>query len=81
MRKLEIPSNYDTKKSEYAGQDPVYKNRQVMKTVSGEKVVIMNYLKDVGLYVVMNLDKPGTTSPAYKIHPDKLVKIEEGTKE
>lgn len=81
MRKFEMPSNCDTEKSEHAGKDPVYKNRQVMKTTSGGKIVIMNYLKDTGLYVVMNIDKPGTVSPAYKIHPNKLVKIEEGAKE
>lgn len=81
MKKFEMPSNYDTEKSEYAGKDPVYENRQVMQTTSGERVIIMNYLKDFGLYVVMNIDKPGTVSPAYKIHPDKLVKIEEGTEE
>ena len=71
-----MPSNYDTEKSEYAGEDPVYENRQVMQTTSREKIVIIDYLKDLGLYVVMNIDKPGTASPAYKIHPDKLMKIE-----
>jgi len=80
-REIQIPSNHDTEKSEYAGKDPVYENRQVVRTRTGEKVVIMNYLKDKGLYVVMNIDKPGVTSPAYKIHPDKLVKIEEDEKE
>jgi len=29
-----------------------------------------------GLYVVMNLDEAGTRSPAYRISPDKLRKIE-----
>ena len=37
----------------------------------------MQYLKDKGLYVVMNIDKPGEVSPAYKVNPDKLRKIEE----
>lgn len=79
MREFEIPSNFDTEPSEYAGQEQMYKNRSMMKTTSGERVIIMNYLKDVGLYVVMNVDSPGTVSPAYKINPDKLVKIEEDT--
>ena len=81
MRKFEIPSNYDTEKSEYAGKDPVHENRKMMQTASGERVVIMSYLKETGLYVVMNIDKPGTVSPAYKIHPDKLVEIEKEVKE
>ena len=76
-----MPSNYDTEKSEYAGKDPVYENRQAMKTTSGEKVVVINYLKEAGLYVVMNIDKSDTVSPAYKIHPDKLIKIEEAVRE
>ncbi len=41
----------------------------------------MHYLKDKGLYIVMNIDESDTISPAYKIHPDNLVKIKEGDKE
>lgn len=81
MRNFEIPLNYDTEKSEYAGKDPIYENRQMVQTITGEKVIIVNYLKDAGLYVVMNIDKPGTVSSAYKINPDKLIKIKEGVKE
>ncbi len=77
MRNIEIPSSDDTESSKYAGREQQYENGNMMETVSGEKVVIMNYLKDKGLYVVMNIDKPGSTSPVYKIHPDKLVKTEE----
>lgn len=81
MTERQMPSDYDTEKSEYAGKDPEYESRQIMKIASGDRVVIMNYLKDEGLYVVMKIDEPGTVSPAYKIHPDKLQKIEEDTKE
>ena len=76
-----MPPDYDAEKSEYAGQDRVYKNRQIIKTISGGKVIIMDYLKDEGLYVVTNIDGPDTASPAYKIDPDKLVQIEDGIEE
>ncbi len=66
-----------TNKSEYAGREPEYENKSVMLTEEGKKVQILNYLKEQGLYVVMNLDEVGTRSPAYRISPDKLKKIEE----
>ena len=80
MRTFEMPQNYDTEPSKYAGQERVYENKKMMQTISGKKIIIINYNKDEGLYVVMNIDKPGVTSPAYKIHPDKLVEIEKSEK-
>lgn len=76
MRKFEMPST-DTEKTEYAGEEPQYENKSIMKTEAGEKVVVMSYFKDKGLYVVMNVDKQDTVSPAYKIHPDKLTNLED----
>lgn len=66
-----------SEKSKYANEEPEYENKSVMLTGEGKKVQILNYLKEKGLYVVMNLDEPGTRSPAYRISPDKLKKIEE----
>ena len=80
MRKFDMPSSHDTNPSDYAGQERQYANKSMMQTTSGERVIIMDYLKDVGLYVVMNVDNPGTVSPAYRIQPDKLVKIEKDSK-
>lgn len=80
MRERMMPTGFDTQPSEYAGQEPEFEKRQAIQTTSGEKVIIMDYLKDEGLYVVSNVDKPGVTSPAYKISPDKLVKPKEETK-
>ncbi len=63
--------------AEYAGKDPEYENRSVMETVEGQKVMILNYLKDKGLYVVMNLDEKEVRSPAYRVSPNRLRKIED----
>ncbi len=80
MTKYEMPKpeDYGVEASEYAGQEPEFENKSVMVTTAGRKVVIMQYLKEKGLYVVMNMDDPaGTHSPAYKVSPDKLREIEE----
>ena len=45
MKEYIMPPDYDAEKSEYAGQDRVYKNRQIIKTISGGKVIIMDYLR------------------------------------
>ena len=64
---------FNTEPSAYAGQEQVYPNGKIMKTTAGHKVRIMNYIKEEGLYVVMNMDdEPETVSPAYKVSPDKL---------
>lgn len=65
-----------SEKSKYANEEPEYENKSVMLTSDGKKVTILNYQHDKGLYVVMNFDEPGTRSPAYRISPDKLRKIE-----
>lgn len=48
-----------------------------MLTDEGQKIIILNYQKETGLYVVTNVDEAGTRSPAYRSSPDKLRKIEE----
>lgn len=75
MPRYEMPDD-TSEKSEYAGKEPEYENKSVMLTSDGKKVTILNYQHDKGLYVVMNLDETGTRSPAYRISPDKLRKIE-----
>ena len=65
-----MPTNYDSESSKYAGQERQYENKTVMKTNEGVEVVIVDYLKDKGLYVVTNADGAG---PMYKINPDKLI--------
>ncbi len=74
MQERIMPTHYETEPSAYAGKEPEYEGRQVMRTTSGEKVMIMRYLKDEGLYVVTSVDQAGVISPPYKINPDKLVK-------
>jgi len=76
-RRMPSPEEYDTEPSKYAGQDPDYENQTVMSTDSGKRVIILQYLKSEGLYVVTNVDEPGTRSSAYKINPDKLIKIDQ----
>jgi len=75
MPRFEMPED-TSRKSEYAGKEAEYDNKSVMLTDEGRKVVILNYQKSEGLYAVMNLDEAGTRSPAYRISPDKLRKIE-----
>lgn len=77
-REIKIPSfeEYDVEPSEYAGKEPEYRNGEIMMTTSDKKVRVMNYLKDSGLYVVMNVDKEPVVSPAYKVNPNKLKKME-----
>jgi len=77
MLERKMPSSYDSQPTEYASQEPKYKNEQVMTTTSGEIVTILHYLKEKGLYVVIKKDEPGIVSPAYKINPDELAEIEE----
>jgi len=77
MPKFEIPKTDTSEPSEYAGKEPEYENGSVMMTNEGKKVVILNYKKESGLYVVTNVDEVGTRSPAYRVSPDKLRKIEE----
>ncbi|MFA5777378.1 MAG: hypothetical protein WC906_02990 [Parcubacteria group bacterium] len=76
MLKYEMP-NDASEKSEYAGKEPEYENKSVMLTSEGKKVTILNYQQDKGLYVVMNLDEVEMHSPAYRISPGELRKIEE----
>lgn len=76
-RPMPTPEEYDVKKTEYVGKDPEFNIKEIVMTTFNEKVIIMQYLKDKGFYVVMNIDEPGEISPAYKINPGKLRRIEE----
>jgi len=74
MKEIRIPTDYNAGKSSYAGQEPEYRDKQIMQTKDGRTVTILQYLKNDGLYVVMEV---GTTrGPAFKINPDKLMKTE-----
>jgi len=77
MPRFEMPKMDGSEATEYAGKEPEYENRSVMLTDEGQKVVVLNYQKEAGLYVVTNVDEAGTRSPAYRISPDKLKIIEE----
>ncbi len=80
-RILPTSEEYDVEESEYAGKEPEFSVGEMMMTTSDKKVRIMQYLKDKGLYVVMNIDKLGEVSPAYKVNPDKIKRIETEDKE
>lgn len=71
MRKFEMPQE-DTEKTSYANQEPEFENRSLAETTDGKKVIIVDYLKEKGLYVISNIDESGTISPLYRISPDKL---------
>ncbi|HNU95904.1 MAG TPA: hypothetical protein PKH95_00655 [Candidatus Magasanikbacteria bacterium] len=68
--------DFGAKKTEYAGQEAKYENGTKMLTKDGDEVKILDYKKELGVYVVMRFDKPGTISPPYRVHPDELVPIE-----
>lgn len=75
----EIPRGDTGDPTEYAGKEAEYENGRVMLTDEGRKVIIVDYLKDKGLYVIDNLDVAAESiSPLYRISPDKLRKIEDG---
>lgn len=74
MPNFEIPRNYDSEKSPFAGQEPDFELKSMAQTVDGTKVLIVDYLKDDGLYVVSNVEDE--KSPLYKISPDKLKSLE-----
>jgi len=75
MRKFEMPQE-DTEKTSYANQEPEFENKSLVETTDGRKVIIIDYLKAKGLYVVSDIDKSGTTSPLYRLSPGKLKPIE-----
>jgi len=78
----EMPKGDTGALTEYAGKDAEYEKGSVMLTVEGRRVMIVDYLKDKGLYVVDNLDvTAGSISPLYRISPDKLQKIIENKEE
>ncbi len=66
-----MPSSYDTGPTEYAGKEPTFEKKSVAQRDTGERVVIVDYDKDNGLYVVMD----SKSSTIYKIHPDKLSEV------
>lgn len=68
--------DFGAKKTEYAGQEPKFENRTEVLTKDGHKVRVLNYYKELGVYLVARHDEPGTISPPYRVHPDELVPIE-----
>lgn len=74
MPNLEMPQNYDSEKSPFAGQEPDFELKSMAQTADGTKVLIVDYIKDQGLYVVSNVGDE--RSPLYKISPDKLRSLE-----
>ncbi len=71
MPRFEMPDD-TSEKSNYADKEPEYENKSIMLTDEGKKVIILNYQKEKGLYVVTNVYESGVHSPAYRISPDKL---------
>lgn len=70
MREFKMPTGYDSKPSQFARQERQHENKKLMETTEGVKVIIVDYKKEEGLYVVENADGSG---PLYKVSPNKLV--------
>lgn len=75
-RMFEMPEDNSAEVSKYIGTEPEFERRSVIKTTDGQDVIVLDWLKDKGVYVVTNVDRENTASPAYRISPDKLKKGE-----
>jgi len=75
MRNFEMPNRgVDTNEiTEYAGREPEFKSGEVLPSFDGNRVAIVDYLIDKGLYVVSRVDKPNM--PLYRLRPDQLKRI------
>lgn len=69
MQEFPMPSHDESGPTEFAGRDPEFKRRTIVTTDEGNEVVIVNYLKDKGLYVVSRKDGRG---PLFRISPAHL---------
>ncbi|OGZ99903.1 MAG: hypothetical protein A3C07_03095 [Candidatus Sungbacteria bacterium RIFCSPHIGHO2_02_FULL_47_11] len=70
-RKIGIPQE-SVESTEYAGREAEYEPRTVVETTDGERIVIVDYLKEQGLYVVSKIDKPDVKSSLFRISPSKI---------
>ncbi len=67
-----MPKYDQSESTEYAGREAEYEHRAIVETIDGESVIIVDYLKDKGLYVVSKIDEPNVRSPLFRISPDKI---------
>lgn len=58
--------------TEYAGREAEYERKAIVETIDGDRIVIVDYLKDKGLYVVLKIDVSNTINPLFRISPDKI---------
>lgn len=68
-REFSMPKRDENEPTEYAGQEPEFARLASVRTDDGEEVVIVNYLKEQGLYVVSRKDGQG---PLFRISPARL---------
>lgn len=68
-RDIPMPSRDESGPAEFAGQEPQFARRTLVTTDQNEDVIIVNYLKDKGLYVVSRKDGHG---PLFRISPIRL---------
>ena len=70
---FQMPKYDQSESTEYAGREAEYERRAIVETIDGESVIIVDYLKDKGLYVVSKIgDEPNVRSPLFRISPDKI---------
>lgn len=68
-RELPMPSRDESEPTEFAGRDPAFAIRTLVLTDENEEVLIVNYIKERGLYVVSRKDGQG---PLFCISPARL---------
>lgn len=68
-RDIPMPSRDESESTEFAGQDPRFARRTLVLTDEDEEVLIVNYIKERGLYVVTRKDGHG---PLFRINPARL---------
>lgn len=68
-REFPMPSRDESEPTEFAGQEPQFARQALVTTDQNEDVIIVDYLKDKGLYVVSREDGHG---PLFRISPARL---------
>lgn len=67
-----MPDRDERGPTEYAGKERLWLNQTVLLLDEGYEVMIFDYLKDLGLYVVARKDGQG---PLFRVSPVRLQKI------
>ena len=74
-RRPPASADQDTKATDYAGAEPAYADGSLVETLSGKRLRIVSYKRELGLYVVH--DEDDLTVVDYTVSPDRFVSIDD----